>query len=87
VDVKGCNVDILASVNWEDILLVGSALGVFQGGKLMLSKTKPKENGKYNKALCDERHRTVDRNTAEIKTGLADMSKKIDRLVEHLLGK
>jgi hypothetical protein len=75
-------VEILAAVNWEDIILVGSAMGIFQGTKMLMPKKKA--NG-YNQRLCDEKHRIIDERHQEIRDSFRNVFTKLDKIQEHLL--
>lgn len=56
---------ITAQVNWEDLVLVATALGIFTGGKALHaritgnagSNVKFNQNGNFNQKMCDERHK------------------------------
>ena len=77
---------LLADVTWENLLLIGSALGIFEGSKYMRAKiAKPRSNGTYNKALCDERHKVIEENRQEMKDSFQTVYTKIDKVMEHLL--
>ncbi len=74
---------ILATVNWQDILLVGSALGIFQGTKMIHGAIKSKGekveptngNGKYSQLLCDEKHKNINIRQNEIKGEMGELKK------------
>jgi len=80
---------LLVSVNWEDVILVGSALGIFTGSKYMHGKiARPKPNGNsFNKDLCDERHKVIDQRHQEVKEDFQTVFTKLDKIMDHLVGK
>lgn len=76
--------NILAAVNWEDLILVGSALGLFTGSKYMHGRaTKAKLNGSsFNKDLCDERHKVIDQRHQEVKEDFQTVFTKLDKIMD-----
>jgi hypothetical protein len=48
---------------------------------------KKNGNGAFNKALCDERHKTLDRQHEETKGNFTTVFRKLDKIMEHLPGK
>ena len=88
--------DLLATVGWEDIVLVGTAMGIFQGTKMLTGKLSSKPNGKSNggqfsQALCDEKHKNIDTHLSEIRTaqstGFTAIYAKLDKIQDHLMNR
>jgi hypothetical protein len=79
--------EILAAVNWEDIVLVGSAMGVFTGGKAITTKLLKSNggSGKYIKELCDEKHKLIDKRDGEVTKNFDKVFEKLDKIMEHLV--
>jgi hypothetical protein len=44
-------------------------------------------NGAFNKALCDERHKTLDKQHEETQSNFKRVFTKLDNIMEHLPGK
>ena len=77
--------DCLAAVNWEDIILVGSAMGIFAGGKILHSKLTNSSNGGFSQRLCDEKHKTIDERHVEMRQNFQKVFDKLDTITEHLI--
>ena len=80
----------LAAVNWEDIVLVGTAMGIFGGGRMLLArKTGNSNNGRFSQRRCDDKHEALDKLIDERHRQLSDNVRKIfdrlDTLTEHLI--
>ena len=77
---------ILAEVNWQDIVMVGSAMGILsvvQIGRERLSKKNG--NGIVTEKFCNERHTATTKSVDDVKDGIKAINGKIDQIIEHLL--
>jgi hypothetical protein len=75
--------EMLASVTWEDIVMVGSAMGLLTGIQVWRER---RHNGRgFNQALCNEKHRSIDSSLVNIESHQKSISDKLDRLIEHFL--
>ena len=83
-------INMLASVNWEDLILVGSALGVFQGGKMLLTKKPSNGTAKgdpFNQEICTLRHNQLDERHTEIKASLAELKSDMRKGFETIFNR
>lgn len=71
--------EMYASVSWEDILLVGAAMGILGGGQSLykLRAARKNGNGQFNLRLCEERHKKIDEKLQEIKTESTTMRREV----------
>jgi hypothetical protein len=76
--------EMLAAVTWEDIVMVGSAMGVLTGVQVWRERRHNNNRG-FNQALCDEKHRNIDSSLVNIEAHQQSISDKLDRLIEHFL--
>lgn len=76
---------LLADVTWENIVLIGSAVGILGGGKVIHGKVTSKTNGRYIKQLCEEKHKVIDERHVEMKDNFKKVFEKLDRIREHQL--
>jgi len=74
--------DILAAVNWEDLVLMGTAVGVFGGGKVAYNAIKGKPPHASREVcplhestmqLMSERKEMADQDRAEIKASIKEV--------------
>jgi len=74
------------TIMWIVAGVVMALTGGGAGAVIQKKRTNGNGNGGFNKALCDERHKNIDKRQDELKDGQAAIHKKLDRLIEHQMG-
>ena len=77
----------LADVTWENLILVGTAMGIFTGSKVLHTRltNKGNGNGKYSKQLCDTKHANLGASIDRIDKNVDKIFDNIDTIKEHLM--
>ena len=75
--------EMLAEVTWENIVMMGSAMGVLTGIQALREKRR---NGKsFSRSLCDEKHKNIDNKLDHIRENQINSEAKLDKLINHFL--
>ena len=78
--------ELLADVTWENIVLVGTAMGIFGGGRFAIGKFFGSNgNGKFSQALCDQKHKHMGESLERIDKNVDKIFDHIDEIKGHLM--